>query len=757
MEKNQESEIQKEETIKEKSKYQSKEKEKSSSPEEEDNRKSELKDQSSERSASVRGSSGSNSYQNRSGSLLRNMHTSETDLDKIIAGKEETRLNSNSIELVDDKENQKNIESEQDNNDKNTIRNIFRRSSLRTTLSKDERRNLFKTIYEEKEKDMKFKDIVNAQLNELKENTLSYFAQIFKELENRYAEYINNVCDYIDNNEIKINKVFQQNTRSGENILEYTDNNIFIQIGNLLEIHENIFEALEDHVSLLGIFLEKPDLIQQKNPLEYFINIYSTNILNCWFMNKINFQKLNLRSFESNKDLSELFSKYLIKKKNNNLRNFSVTQDSKGNLSAGSDFIKQNLKIMEKLKFTSVKSADINKVLKFNKKDLKDEDITVSKLKSLSIIDTDFSTTTLSRIYTPSLKKFKIKHTILPLSLSGFFDAILFKSSFLVYLSLQKCFIDDEALMQCFRYLSEKPNMIESLQTISFSGNEISTVNMRYFINKNCQFKKLEVLDFSKNCIFEFGIENFKLLQNIKILDLCDNNLTNYTFFENIKNQKNINCLLFLCNNMFLTNNKNNTTRYLNYMNEKLGSYVSKIKKLNLSFLFDKVSKEKLLKLKLSPMVKISLIKLNLAYCGLDNDIVCKFLNNNFGLLNLKILNFSNNFLTLKFFELIKTIDLSLEKLTCIDLSLNDIHSLTIEDYQNIEFFINKHLNLKKIKLQETIFLQELLVLSQNEIDKIGEINKNIMSREVKFIVEKDNSLMIEPLKEIFDVKDKEV
>ena len=567
MEKNQESEIQKEETIKEKSKYQSKEKEKPSSPEEEDNRKSELKDQSSERSASVRGSSGSNSYQNRSGSLLRNIHTSETDLDKIIAGKEETRLNSNSIELVDDKENQKNIESEQDNNDKNTIQNIFRRSSLRTTLSKDERRNLFKTIYEEKEKDIKFKDIVNAQLNELKENTLSYFAQIFKELENRYAEYINNVCDYIDNNEIKTNKVFQQNTGSGENILEYTDNNIFIQIGNLLEIHENIFEALEDHVSLLGIFLEKPDLIQQKNPLEYFINIYSTNILNCWFMNKINFQKLNLRSFESNKDLSELFSKYLIKKKNNNLRNFSVTQDNKGNLSAGSDFIKQNLKIMEKLKFTSVKSADINKVLKFNKKDLKDEDITVSKLKSLSIIDTDFSTTTLSRIYTPSLKKFKIKHTILPLSLSGFFDSLLFKSSFLVYLSLQKCFIDDEALMQCFRYLSEKPNMIESLQTISFSGNEISTVNMRYFMNKNCQFKKLEVLDFSKNCIFEFGIENFKLLQNIKILDLCDNNLTNYTFFENIKNQKNINCLLFLCNNMFLTNNKNNTTRYLNYMN----------------------------------------------------------------------------------------------------------------------------------------------------------------------------------------------
>ena len=53
---------------------------------------------------------------------------------------------------------------------------------------------------------------------------------------------------------------------------------------------------------------------------------------------------------------------------------------------------------------------------------------------------------------------------------------------------------------------------------------------MECLIENNCEFKSLEVLDFSKNSIFEFGIENFKLLLNIKILDLSDNNLTNYTF-----------------------------------------------------------------------------------------------------------------------------------------------------------------------------------------------------------------------------------
>ena len=555
-------------------------------------------------------------------------------------------------------------------------------------------------------------------------------------------------------NELKINKVFQQNIEGGENVIEYTENNIFQQVENLLEIHENIFDALEDHVSLLDIFLEKPEIIQQKNPLEFFINAYSNNILDCWFLNKINYQKLNIRSFESNKDLSELYSKFLIKKKNNNLSNFSITQDSKGNLSIGSDFIKQNLKNLEKLKFTEVKAELINNVFKPSKKG---EDITASKLKTLSIIESDFSSTYINKIHTPALKKLKLKRTPLPLFLKGFLESLLFKSTFLQNLCLQKCFIDDDSLSQFFQFLSQQPKLLDSLQNISFLGNEISTVNMKSLIEKTCGLKSLEVLDFSKNSIFEFVLDNFMLLGNIKILDLTDNNLTNYAFFERVKSQKNFNFILFLSNNMFLTNNKNNRNKYLKYLHEKLANYKSKIKKLNLSFLYDKGTKPFLLKLKFSPIFKISLIKLNLSYCGLDSEIVCKFLNNNFGLLNLRILNFSNNFIELKFFELIKAVDLSLEKLTCLDLSLNEISSLTIEDYQNIEIFITRHPNLRKIKFQETLFPQDLMELSQDESDKIGEISKNIISREVKFVVEKENDSLIEPLKELFELKDKEI
>ena len=723
-----------------------------------ENRKSQTKEENSER-GSIPGSNGSNSYQNQDNPLYKNLIDSTTDLDKIVPGKDEGRLNSISYGSNEEKESQrKSDEKDRYSLSNFNFGNLYKDFGRRRTITRVDRKSRFMTIVEEeKDKNMKLKNIINAQLNEIKDNTIAFLLQTAKELEHRYAEYINNICDYIAENEIKINKVFQQNNETGENMLENSENNITQQIENLLEIHENIFNALEDHASLLEIFLEKIDLIQQKNPLEYFINTYSSNILNSWFLNKVNFQKLNVSSFESNKDLSELYTKYLIRQKSNTFKNFSITQDKYGNLSSGSDFIRQNLKNLEKLKFYNVKGEEINKIFEKNQKDGKEQDMIASKLKSLSVFDSNFSSTALNKLYTPSLKKLKIKRIILPLSLAGFFDSILFKSSFLQNLYLQKCLIDDESLSQIFTYLSEKPKLLESLQNISFAGNEITTVNMKQLIDKKCTFQSLEVLDFSKNSIYEFGMENFRVLQNIKILDLSDNNIISYSLFENVKNMKKLQCILFLCNNMFLSNNKNYTNSYKKYIYNKLENYNSKIKKINLTFLFDKISKNNILSLKLSPMIKISLIKLNLSYCGLDNELVCKFLNNNFGLLNLKILILSKNFIDLKFFELIKKIEIPLEKLECLDLSLNDIHSLTYEEYQNVELFVNKHIHLKRIKLQETIFTQDLLVLSQNEPEKFGEINRNLISKGFKFVVEKNNALLIESLKDLFYIKDKEI
>ena len=728
-------------------------KEKAFTLEENAKTKSYLKDDSYDKSASMHDSHSPNSFQNNANSLLKKIRDDGSEYDKIVSGRDESQLNSCSFNL-EEKDTSMRSDHEKDKNlMNNNIINVYKDFRFKRNSIKLEPGAIIRTISEEKDKNMKLKDIINAQMVELKDSTLSFFSQTIKELEHRYTEYINNICDYVAENEMKLNKVFHQNNEDNENIIEFTKNNILQQIENLMEIHDNICDALEDHAGLLGIFLEKPDLIQQKNPLEYFINTYSSNIINSWFLYKINFQKLNIRSFDTNKDLSELYVKYLVKQKNKNFKNFTITQDIYGNLSNEANFAKQNIKSIENLKFDNVKAEEINKVFDIKKKGGKEQDNTARKLKSLSLIQSDFSTVALIKLNTPSLKKLKIKRIILPLSLSGFFDSVLYKSSFLQNIYLQKCFIDDESLLQFFKYLSEKPELMESLKTISFSGNEITSVCMDSLIEKKCNFQSLEVLDFSKNNIFEFGTENFKLLMNLKILDLTDNNLTNYTFFENIKSLKTIKSVLFLCNNMFLINNKNNTNQYIKYLVDRLGNYKSKIKKINLSFLFDKVSKPIILKLLLSPMIKISLIKLNLSYCGLDNETVCKFLNNNFGLLSLKVLNLRNNFIDLKFFTSIKSVDLSLEKLNCLDIGINEFQTLTFADYLNIEYFANKHPNLKKIKVQQTTFIQDLLTLTQNEPEKLIEVNKNLINREIKFIIEKDDALTIDPLKELIEYK----
>ena len=723
-------------------------------------------------------SNSTNSNRNLSNSQLR--VSSEVDLDKIIAGKDESQNNMGNLnEVLEFKIDEKNSEEEEEieenpNLNISYLGNIFRDVVIK---KKNEINDLRLSIYNKRNLDVQkqnldFVEIINAQLNEIKENTLSYFDKTIKEFEKRYTNYINKMAIYMKENELKISKVFQKDIENDDNILEFADNNIFKQFDNILEIHENIFNAIEDHVGLLRVFLGQVDLIQQKNPLQYFINTNSNDILNCWFLNKINYQKLNLSNVILNKDLSELCSRYLCKKKDNNFSSITIQKDTKGNLSLESDFVRENINNLEKLKFNNLKSEEINSIFKnkknTNKKNKQnntnnnvEEIASANKLRSLSIVESDFSLTNLTKISAPELKKLKLKRTHLPLSLKYFFESILGKTLFLQNLYLQKCFLDDDSLSQIFLFLSEKPQIAESLQNISFLGNEITMVNMEKLIQNNCVLRSLQYLDLSKNNIYEFLTDNFYILPNLNVLDLTDNNISTYFFFKPIKSKKStIKSFVLLSNNIFINNNKKNISKYRTYLYKHLINFKHKIKTLNFSFLYDRESLNELLELRISPMVKISLVKLDLSYCGLSDENVCNFMQNNFGLLNLEELNLSNNFITIKIFNLFLKKDITFEKLISFDLSMNNIKSLNMEEYMEIDKFIDKHSQLKKIKLQHSFFCQDLLLLFQTEKEKCEKINKKIINKEVKFIIENEYNILVSPfapLKELFDYKDKQI
>ena len=699
------------------------------------------------------------------------------------------------IKFIKDEKNDSLKDKNSSNNNLYFLDNLFRdvvtKYDTENKINDDEPRQLIrKTInqskisFERQNSDndsfnYNFNDLINVQLNEVKQNTLSYLDKAKIELDKKYSLYIQKINEYINENEKKISKFFT-NFEPNENFMNYADDKIFKQIDNLLEIHENIFSALEDHISLLFTFLEEYNLIQQKNPLENFLNKNSSDILNCWFLSKISFDKLSLSNIIINKDLSDLVTGYLSKKTNNNFAKITIQKDTVGKLSFETEFLRDNINNLKKLKFVGLPSDSVNSILtqlrkKRKETEIENEDGFVEysndidnpvgigkKLKSLSIIESNIITnkyTPLPKINLPVLAKVKIKKSKLPLDY--FFDSIVGQTSFLRIINMQNCQLTDKDFNIFFSYLIKKTYLQDSLQYLGFSENQLTYINLKQFVLKGGNMKNLQYFDLNKNNIYEFVTDNFKALPALKVLDLTDNNISNYSFFETVysKHKKKVMpCIVLLCNNLFVSNNKENNKKYRKYIYDCLPSFKYKIKKVNLSLLFNKDNNEELYLLRISPYVKISMLKLNLSYCGLKTETVWKLLQNNYGLLNLVSLNLSYNFITNNFFTLCGGQDISLEKLRSIDLSMNQINCSDIKSLENIEKFINNYQKLKKIKIQENSFMKDLFLLYQTQKELIEEIIDRLNKKEFKFDVDTINyTITKEKLRDIINLKDKSI
>ena len=614
----------------------------------------------------------------------------------------------------------------------------------------------------------------------MKQNTLSYLDKAKFELDKKYSLYIQKINEYINENEKKISRLFDR-FETNENFINYADDKIFKQIDYLLEIHENIFSSIEDHISILFTFLEEYNLIQQKNPLEYFLNRNSSEILNCWFLSKINFDKLSLSNIITNKNLSDLVTGYLSKKRENNFSKITIQKDTKGNLSFETEFIRDNINNLKKLKFLGLPSESVKAILtqlnqkkkKLTEKESEDGFVEYvndgessvgigKKLKSLSIIESNIvinNKMPLPKINLPVLSKVKIKKSKLPLDY--FFDSIVGQTSFLRIINMQNCKLSDKEFNIFFTYLNKKTYLQDSLQYLGFSENQLSFINLKQFVLKGGNLKNLQYFDLNKNNIYEFISDNFKALPELKVLDLTDNNISNFSFFKEVykkHRKKEMKCIILMCNNIFISNNKENNKNYRKYIFECLSYFKYKIKKVNLSLLFNKDNNEDLNILRISPYVKISMIKLNLSYCGLKTETVWKLFQNNYGLLNLVSLNLSYNLITNNFFNLCGGQDILLEKLRNIDLSMNQINCSDLVSFEQIEKFINNYQKLKKIKIQENSFIQDLFLLYQQNKEKIEEIIERLHKKEFKFDVDTIHyAITNEKLKDIINLKDKSI
>lgn len=592
-------------------------------------------------------------------------------------------------------------------------------------------------------------NIIKDRLNEVKQDTLHYLDKTKQNLEIKYNLYIKKINEFLIEKEKQITKLLGGNNKN-DNFINYANKNLFNQIDDILEIHDNIFSALEDHFNLLYSFLEQSSLIQQKKPIEYFINNNSSDILNCWFLNKIDFEQINLSNIISNKELSDLCASYLVKMNNNIYPCLTIQKDKQDNLPLEIEILYKNVNQLDKIKFIGLNKNDMTNIIDeinkhkknyLNKENNVGNNTKAKKLKNLSIINSNFTTDNLPKIKFPALKKFRLKRSFL--TFNYLFKYIFGETNSLIQIFIENLKMTDNSLKTFFEYLSPKKSIHETLKNLSFKGNNLTRINFKNYNMENIKLKNLQYLNFSKNNIYEFSPDNFKIFPELKVLDLTDNNISNNLLFNTILLQKKMfKFIALLANNIFIHNNYKNNIQYIKYISKSLSIFEHKIKKISFCLLFNKNNIEYLTQLKISPAVKISICKLDLSFCGLNDENLWKLFRNNFGLLNLEELNLSNNFLTDNVFNLCSGIqgDILLEKLYMIDLSGNQIECRNMFDLKGLDTFVDNHQELKRIKLQQTSFihgLKKLVEIKANK-DEIKNILQRFNDKNIKFVIQNE-------------------
>ena len=92
-------------------------------------------------------------------------------------------------------------------------------------------------------------------------------------------------------------------------------------------------------------------------------------------------------------------------------------------------------------------------------------------------------------------------------------------------------------------------------------------------------FQNLKYFNLSKNLIYKFEFF-LNALPKLKFLDLTSNNIPTGSFMDSVIKLKDK--LVLLNDNMFITNSQNNNIKYIKYLSEKLPTFDTEIKNLNL-------------------------------------------------------------------------------------------------------------------------------------------------------------------------------
>ena len=629
-------------------------------------------------------------------------------------------------------------------------RNIENRENEKPILENQKSQKSFKSFDNLIENNIDFNEVTTTILEEIKNNFINRINDLLNKYKTNFEEYKKNISDYLEKSKYNLFKVFNIPINN-EILLKYVIKNIFNRIKNLLEIYDILIDNIEDNFELLNKYLSQREIIESKNPSEKFLNYFVESINNSSIISKFNFEEIDPLNIFHNNYYKSYLNFLKEEKKQPSIKTFTIKMGENPGISNIISFIKDNYDTFKQLKIDGIDTNQLKSIVDaFPSNQM--------KLNKIKIQNFDFSKIPMeNRLIENKLTKikkliFKKGVYINPLILSKIF---INKGENITSLSLEKVNMTNLGWNNLLNNFYENDKIRENLKYLSLSGNSLSSINKDAHeieeINKNKKFDNLKIFDLSKNEIYKFDMD-LKKIPALKLLDLSSNNFPTGSKMEFMKNYAK-NMLVLFNDNIFITNSVENNLAYINYISQHIPNLDIDIKTLNLRFTYDIDNQKNFEILKFSPSLKISLIKLDLSFCGFSTSVIINFLKNNYGFFSLKNLKMKFNNIESYIFESLLDDKIYLPNLTYMDLSHNEIPCFKPEENEFLIKFIQKFENLKRLKLSNTSFFENLINFISSDSLKDNRISKyyNILlsylkenNRKFLFVVDNYNSLKIE-------------
>ena len=660
----------------------------------------------------------------------------------------------------DNQENNEIIINENNNTNINLLSELFKdyrksiskkytglRSVTFSNVIDDNFRKDFYDLGDEKD-NIDFSEMIKIKLDEIKNSSISQFQNYIDNVNKKYDEFKNKIVDFIESKKRKLSD-FEDPLNNKAFILKYAKQNIFIKINNIFEIYDNIINSIEKNFELLNLFYENSILMNSKKQIEDFLINNSNLIENCSVVSKFNFTKLDTSNIKEIK-YYKYYINYLSQKKIEDEEEVMQYILKKDDMKNGLGFIKENFSLLGKLTLKGIITEDFDNVLiNISENMKKNQKTNITKLNVLNF--SSIAPKNEINIQLNMLRKLKMQYGAY-INISKISKIFIENNNNLTSLSLEDINLTDLGFKSLISSLIKNQSITKTLEYLSLEGNKISMVK---YDNEHVSlqykyFQKLKWLILSRNNIYKFDFA-LNVLPNLKFLDLTSNDIPTSSFMEIAIKEKGK--LVLLNDNMFITNSPNNNDIYIEYLNERIPKFDTQIKNLNLNFTYDIGRQNNLEQLKLTNNVALSLIKLDLSFCGITTGVLVNFFKKNPKFICLKQLILKYNNIKADFFEkIIDIAEICLDSINFLDLSENEIICGTVQKMESLYKFIEKNKYLETFRLINSNFFSDLITKMKDfhqDSDKFKKILDNLLKhmtetkRSFKFIINEGNKSSI--------------